>query len=50
MLYVGMKVYVKAKECGDRLSVEEFAILIGKHFCSFYPQVCMHYALSPYLF
>jgi urate oxidase len=32
-------VYVKAKECGDRLSVEEFAILIGKHFCSFYPQV-----------
>uniref|UniRef100_A0A1J3I4F6 Uricase n=1 Tax=Noccaea caerulescens TaxID=107243 RepID=A0A1J3I4F6_NOCCA len=32
-------VYVKAKECGDRLSVEEFAILIGNHFCSFYPQV-----------
>ncbi|CAN8258367.1 unnamed protein product [Cochlearia groenlandica] len=32
-------VYVKAKECGDRLSVEEFAILIGQHFCSFYPQV-----------
>ncbi|XP_010470358.1 PREDICTED: uricase isoform X2 [Camelina sativa] len=32
-------VYVKAKECEDRLSVEEFSILIGKHFCSFYPQV-----------
>ncbi|CAH2052925.1 unnamed protein product [Thlaspi arvense] len=32
-------VYVKAKECGDRISVEEFAILTGKHFCSFYPQV-----------
>ncbi|KAH0917774.1 hypothetical protein HID58_025434 [Brassica napus] len=32
-------VYVKAKECGDRLSVEEFAILLGNHFCSFYPQV-----------
>ncbi|KAL0742762.1 hypothetical protein Bca4012_084275 [Brassica carinata] len=32
-------VYVKAKECEDRLSVEEFAILLGNHFCSFYPQV-----------
>lgn len=32
-------VYVKAKECSEQLSAEEFAILLGKHFASFYPQV-----------
>ncbi|XP_012459159.1 uricase-2 isozyme 2 isoform X1 [Gossypium raimondii] len=32
-------VYVKAKECSEQLSAEEFAILLGKHFTSFYPQV-----------
>ncbi|GLT88716.1 hypothetical protein SLE2022_067290 [Rubroshorea leprosula] len=32
-------VYVKAKECSKELSVEEFAILLGKHFTSYYPQV-----------
>ncbi|XWS08139.1 hypothetical protein CRYUN_Cryun41cG0054700 [Craigia yunnanensis] len=32
-------VYVKAKECTEQLSAEEFAILLGKHFTSFYPQV-----------
>lgn len=32
-------VYVKAKECQQPLSVEDFAILLGKHFTSFYPQV-----------
>ncbi|XP_010553786.1 PREDICTED: uricase-like [Tarenaya hassleriana] len=32
-------VYAKAKECVERVSAEEFAIYIGKHFCSFYPQV-----------
>ncbi|OMP06884.1 Uricase [Corchorus olitorius] len=32
-------VYVKAKECQEQLSAEEFAILLGKHFTSFYPQV-----------
>ena len=38
-MFLNEKVYVKAKECGDRLSVEEFAILLGNHFSSFYPQV-----------
>ncbi|XP_010523398.1 PREDICTED: uricase-like [Tarenaya hassleriana] len=32
-------VYAKAKECTERISAEEFAISLGKHFCSFYPQV-----------
>ncbi|CAA6660497.1 unnamed protein product [Spirodela intermedia] len=32
-------VYVKAKECSDVVSMEEFAIILGKHFTSFYPQV-----------
>ncbi|XP_022746727.1 uricase-2 isozyme 2 [Durio zibethinus] len=32
-------VYVKAKECSEPLSAEEFAIILGKHFTSFYPQV-----------
>lgn len=32
-------VYVKAKECQQPLSVEDFAILLGKHFTTFYPQV-----------
>ncbi|MBA0630019.1 hypothetical protein Godav_002154, partial [Gossypium davidsonii] len=31
-------VYVTAKECSEQLSAEEFAILLGKHFTSFYPQ------------
>lgn len=32
-------VYVKAKECSEQVSVEEFAILLAKHFTSFYQQV-----------
>ncbi|KAL8538885.1 hypothetical protein ACS0TY_000766 [Phlomoides rotata] len=32
-------VYAKAKESEQPLSVEDFAILLGKHFTSFYPQV-----------
>ncbi|XP_010262993.1 PREDICTED: uricase-2-like isoform X2 [Nelumbo nucifera] len=32
-------VYVKAKECVDALSVEDFAIELGRHFTSFYQQV-----------
>ncbi|KAE8735744.1 Uricase-2 isozyme 1 [Hibiscus syriacus] len=32
-------VYVKAKECSEQLSPEKFAILLGEHFTSFYPQV-----------
>ncbi|KAJ9540781.1 hypothetical protein OSB04_027287 [Centaurea solstitialis] len=32
-------VYVKAKECSEQVSVEEFAILLAKHFTSFYAQV-----------
>eukprot|EP00262_Sarcandra_glabra_P004579 TRINITY_DN15688_c0_g1_i1.p1 TRINITY_DN15688_c0_g1~~TRINITY_DN15688_c0_g1_i1.p1 ORF type:complete len:309 (+),score=54.51 TRINITY_DN15688_c0_g1_i1:104-1030(+) len=32
-------VYVKAKECSELVSVEDFAILLGRHFASFYPQV-----------
>ncbi|OMO52459.1 Vacuolar protein sorting-associated protein 26 [Corchorus capsularis] len=31
-------VYVKARECEEQLSPEEFAILLGKHFTSFYLQ------------
>ncbi|XP_071706952.1 uricase [Rutidosis leptorrhynchoides] len=32
-------VYVKAKECSQIVSVEEFAIILAKHFTSFYQQV-----------
>ncbi|KAL2326625.1 hypothetical protein Fmac_025683 [Flemingia macrophylla] len=32
-------VYAKAKECSEMLSVEDFAILLAKHFVSFYKQV-----------
>ncbi|KAK6135951.1 hypothetical protein DH2020_030289 [Rehmannia glutinosa] len=32
-------VYVKAKECMQPLSPEDFAIVLGKHFTSFYQQV-----------
>ncbi|KAI3832555.1 hypothetical protein MKW98_002101 [Papaver atlanticum] len=32
-------VYAKAKECSELLSVEEFAIELGKHFTTLYPQV-----------
>ncbi|XP_039138401.1 uricase isoform X1 [Dioscorea cayenensis subsp. rotundata] len=32
-------VYVKAKECTEVVSVEEFAIILAKHFTSLYPQV-----------
>ncbi|GAB4836222.1 hypothetical protein Ancab_001137 [Ancistrocladus abbreviatus] len=32
-------VYVKAKECTQQLSAEDFAIVLAKHFTSFYHQV-----------
>ncbi|KAL5709162.1 factor independent urate hydroxylase [Ranunculus cassubicifolius] len=32
-------VYAKAKECSEIVAVEEFAIELGRHFTSFYPQV-----------
>ncbi|GMY23478.1 uricase-2 isozyme 1 [Fagus crenata] len=32
-------VYVKAKECSEQVSVEDFAILLAKHFTSSYHQV-----------
>ncbi|KAB1225437.1 Uricase-2 isozyme 1 [Morella rubra] len=32
-------VYVKAKECSEQLSMEDFAILLAKHFISFYHPV-----------
>jgi urate oxidase len=32
-------VYAKAKECSEILSAEDFAILLAKHFTSFYRQV-----------
>uniref|UniRef100_A0A5B7BQX0 Uricase n=1 Tax=Davidia involucrata TaxID=16924 RepID=A0A5B7BQX0_DAVIN len=32
-------VYAKAKECSEQLSVEDFAIGLGKHFTSFYQPV-----------
>ncbi|KAL9247921.1 hypothetical protein vseg_021298 [Gypsophila vaccaria] len=32
-------VYVKAKECQEQLAAEDFAILLAKHFTSFYKQV-----------
>lgn len=34
-----MQVYVKAKECSEQLSAENFAILLATHFTSFYKQV-----------
>lgn len=30
---------MKAKECSEQVSMEEFAIVLAKHFTSFYPQV-----------
>ncbi|KAM0917206.1 hypothetical protein ACQ4PT_009642 [Festuca glaucescens] len=33
------QVYVKAKECTEVLSMEEFAVILGRHFTSLYPQV-----------
>ncbi|OAY82387.1 Uricase [Ananas comosus] len=32
-------VYAKAKECSEVVSVEVFAIILARHFSSFYPQV-----------
>lgn len=32
-------VYAKAKECSEQLSAEDFAIVLAKHFTSFYQQV-----------
>ncbi|XP_044461017.1 uricase-2-like [Mangifera indica] len=32
-------VYAKAKECSEQLSVEDFAVLLAKHFISFYEKV-----------
>nr|GEV51239.1 uricase-2 isozyme 1 [Tanacetum cinerariifolium] len=32
-------VYVKAKECSEEVSVEEFAIILAKHFTTFYQQI-----------
>ncbi|KAF7852132.1 hypothetical protein BT93_L0525 [Corymbia citriodora subsp. variegata] len=32
-------VYVKAKECSEQLSMEQFAILLAKHFTSYYKEV-----------
>ncbi|KAG5533041.1 hypothetical protein RHGRI_027318 [Rhododendron griersonianum] len=32
-------VYVKAKECSEQISMEDFAIGLGKHFTTFYQQV-----------
>lgn len=33
------QVYAKAKECSEQLSVEDFSIVLAKHFTSFYSQV-----------
>lgn len=33
---------MKAKECSDQLSAENFAILLANHFTSFYKQVITH--------
>jgi urate oxidase len=33
------QVYVKAKECTEIVSMEEFAVILGRHFTSLYPQV-----------
>ncbi|CAD6235772.1 unnamed protein product [Miscanthus lutarioriparius] len=32
-------VYVKAKECTEVVPMEEFAVILGRHFTSLYPQV-----------
>lgn len=37
-----IQVYAKAKECSDQISVEEFAILLAKHFTLYYKQVDPH--------
>ncbi|CAL5340740.1 unnamed protein product [Camellia sinensis] len=34
-------VYVKAKECSEQISMEDFAIGLGKHFTSFYEQLLL---------
>ena len=34
-----LQVYVKAHECSEQVSMEEFAIVLAKHFTSFYQQV-----------
>lgn len=34
-----LQVYAKAKECSDQISVEDFAILLAKHFTLSYKQV-----------
>lgn len=36
-----LQVYVKAKECSEKIPMEEFAIELAKHFTSFYTQVIM---------
>jgi urate oxidase len=36
---LGGQVYVKAKECTEVVSMEEFAVILGRHFTSLYPQV-----------
>ena len=33
-----IQVYAKAKECSEILSVEDFAIILAKHFTSYYKQ------------
>lgn len=33
------QVYAKAKECKEQITAEDFAILLAKHFTSFYKQV-----------
>lgn len=43
-----LQVYVKAKECSEKVSVEEFAILLAKHFTSFYPQVNLYGSKIPH--
>uniref|UniRef100_A0A164VWX6 DNA (cytosine-5-)-methyltransferase n=1 Tax=Daucus carota subsp. sativus TaxID=79200 RepID=A0A164VWX6_DAUCS len=43
MSFVQFRVYVKAKECSEQVSMEEFAIVLAKHFTSFYQQWAIEY-------
>ncbi|KAK4284262.1 hypothetical protein QN277_001117 [Acacia crassicarpa] len=36
---INLQVYARANECSELLSVEDFAIVLAKHFTSFFSQV-----------
>ena len=36
------QVYAKAKECKEQITAEDFAVLLAKHFTSYYKQVALY--------